>query len=59
MIIFCFDPFTLVNHIMKLNVRKRCGKIEEIAALVAFAASEEAGFTTGFCWDATGGRATY
>lgn len=44
---------------MKRNIRKRCGKIEEIAALVAFAASEEAGFTTGFCWDATGGRATY
>lgn len=38
---------------------KRCGKIEEIKALGAFAASEEAGFTTGFCWDATGGRATY
>jgi hypothetical protein len=40
-------------------VRKRCGRVEEIAALVAFAASEEAGFTSGFCWDATGGRATY
>ena len=38
---------------------KRCGKVEEIAALVAFAASEEAGFTTGFCWDATGGRSVY
>jgi hypothetical protein len=44
---------------LKKIARKRCGKIDEIAALVAFAASEEAGFTTGFCWDATGGRATY
>jgi len=38
---------------------QRCGKVEEIAALAAFAASEEAGFTTGFCWDATGGRSVY
>lgn len=38
---------------------KRCGKIEEIASLVSFIASPEASFTTGFCFDATGGRATY
>ena len=38
---------------------KRCGKVEEIAALVAYIASEDAGFTTGFCWDATGGRSVY
>jgi 3-oxoacyl-[acyl-carrier protein] reductase len=38
---------------------KRCGTIEEVSALVAFAASEEAAFTTGFCWDATGGRAVF
>jgi 3-oxoacyl-[acyl-carrier protein] reductase len=38
---------------------KRCGEIEEIAALCAFIASEEASFTTAFCFDATGGRATY
>jgi NAD(P)-dependent dehydrogenase (short-subunit alcohol dehydrogenase family) len=32
---------------------------EEIAAVVAFAASEACSFTTGFVFDATGGRATY
>lgn len=37
----------------------RCGKIEEIAAMCSFIASEEAAFTTGFTFDATGGRATY
>jgi NAD(P)-dependent dehydrogenase (short-subunit alcohol dehydrogenase family) len=38
---------------------KRCGLISEIASLVAFIVSKEASFTTGFCFDATGGRATY
>jgi 2-dehydro-3-deoxy-L-rhamnonate dehydrogenase (NAD+) len=38
---------------------KRCGELDEIASLVAFIASKEAAFTTAFCWDATGGRATY
>jgi 2-dehydro-3-deoxy-L-rhamnonate dehydrogenase (NAD+) len=32
---------------------------EEIAAVVAFAASEDCSFTTGFVFDATGGRATH
>jgi 3-oxoacyl-[acyl-carrier protein] reductase len=38
---------------------KRCGTIDEIANLVAFIASPEAAFTTGFCFDATGGRSVY
>lgn len=38
---------------------KRCGTIDEIANLVAFVASPEAAFTTGFCFDATGGRSVY
>jgi len=38
---------------------KRCGKLEEIASLVAFVVSKEAAFCTGFCFDASGGRATY
>ncbi|WP_089725650.1 SDR family NAD(P)-dependent oxidoreductase [Candidatus Thiosymbion oneisti] len=38
---------------------KRTGEIEEIAALAAYTASPEAGFTTAFTFDATGGRATY
>lgn len=34
---------------------KRCGTIAEIAGLVAFMASPDSSFTTGFCFDATGG----
>jgi 2-dehydro-3-deoxy-L-rhamnonate dehydrogenase (NAD+) len=37
----------------------RTGKIEEIAALVHFLASPESSFTTGQCYDISGGRATY
>lgn len=37
----------------------RTGTIEEIAALVHFLASREASFTTGQCYDISGGRATY
>ena len=38
---------------------KRCGLISEIASLAAFIASKECSFTTGFTFDATGGRAVY
>lgn len=38
---------------------KRCGTITEISELVAFVASKACSFTTGFTFDATGGRATY
>lgn len=37
----------------------RTGRIEEIAALVHFLASRESSFTTGQCYDISGGRATY
>lgn len=37
----------------------RTGTIEEVAALVHFLASQEASFTTGQCYDISGGRATY
>lgn len=37
----------------------RTGKIEEIAALVHYLVSSEASFTTGQCYDISGGRATY
>lgn len=38
---------------------KRCGTVEEIAAMVLFMVSPETSFTTGFCFDATGGRSVY
>ncbi len=34
-------------------------QVDELAAIVAFAASPENSFTTGFTFDASGGRATY
>ncbi|MEI9907063.1 MAG: SDR family NAD(P)-dependent oxidoreductase [Actinomycetota bacterium] len=37
----------------------RLGEAEEIAELLAFIASKECSFTTGFTFDASGGRATY
>lgn len=37
----------------------RTGKIEEVAALVHYLVSQEASFTTGQCYDISGGRATY
>jgi 3-oxoacyl-[acyl-carrier protein] reductase len=38
---------------------KRTGEIEEIAAVAAFVASRECSFSTGFTFDASGGRAVY
>jgi 3-oxoacyl-[acyl-carrier protein] reductase len=37
----------------------RTGTVEEVAALVHFLVSPEASFTTGQCYDISGGRATY
>lgn len=37
----------------------RCGSLEEFAATSAFIVSKENSFTTGFCFDLSGGRATY
>jgi 3-oxoacyl-[acyl-carrier protein] reductase len=37
----------------------RTGTIDEVAALVHYLASREASFTTGQCYDISGGRATY
>jgi NAD(P)-dependent dehydrogenase (short-subunit alcohol dehydrogenase family) len=38
---------------------RRCGTIDEVASVVTFMASSECSFTTGFCFDATGGRSVY
>lgn len=38
---------------------RRFGKIEEVAALICWLASEEASFSTGAVFDVSGGRATY
>lgn len=38
---------------------KRCGTLEEIAAMACFIVSPETSFTTGFTFDLSGGRAVY
>jgi 3-oxoacyl-[acyl-carrier protein] reductase len=37
----------------------RVGQPEEVAEIVAFMSSKACSFTTGFTFDASGGRATY
>ena len=37
----------------------RLGRVEEVAATIMFLVSDEASFTTGQCFDVSGGRATY
>jgi len=53
-----FSPEEFKNLIERIPMG-RTGEIAEIAAVVAFAASREAAFTTGFVFDASGGRALY
>jgi len=52
-------PEQQVKYMTDKIPMKRCGTLEEIAALVSFISSPEASFTTAFAFDATGGRATY
>lgn len=48
-----------VNYMVSKIPMGRTGTIEEVAALVHFLVSREASFTTGQCYDISGGRATY
>ena len=52
-------PEAQVKYMTDKIPMKRTGEIEEIAAVAAFAASKECSFTTGFCFDASGGRTVY
>ena len=48
-----------VQYMVERIPMGRTGEIEEIAALVAWLASEECSFSTGAVFDISGGRATY
>ena len=48
-----------VQYMLSKIPMGRTGKIEEIAALVHYLVSKDAAFTTGQCYDISGGRATY
>lgn len=52
-------PEAQVKYMTDKIPMRRCGLLEEFAALAAFIVSPEAGFTTGFTFDLSGGRATY
>lgn len=51
-------PSTVEYMISKIPLG-RTGTIDEVAALVHYLVSSEASFTTGQCYDISGGRATY
>jgi 2-dehydro-3-deoxy-L-rhamnonate dehydrogenase (NAD+) len=52
-------PKKQVEYMTDKIPMKRCGTLEEAAALVAYIVSKENSFITGFTFDLTGGRATY
>jgi 3-oxoacyl-[acyl-carrier protein] reductase len=52
-------PQSTIDYMVSRIPMGRTGKPEEVAALVHFLASAEASFTTGQCYDISGGRATY
>jgi 2-dehydro-3-deoxy-L-rhamnonate dehydrogenase (NAD+) len=51
-------PETVQYMVSKIPMG-RTGKIEEVAALIHYLVSPEASFTTGQCYDISGGRGTY
>ena len=52
-------PEAQVQYMTDKIPMKRCGTLDEIAHMAAFIVSPGTGFTTGFTFDMTGGRATY
>ncbi|WP_432571014.1 SDR family NAD(P)-dependent oxidoreductase [Kineococcus sp. SYSU DK005] len=49
------DPGAAWGHLQRIHPLGRIGEPEEIASVVAFLASAEAGFVTGASWDVDGG----
>jgi 3-oxoacyl-[acyl-carrier protein] reductase len=52
-------PQATIEYMVSRIPLGRVGRPEEVAAVVHFLASAEASFTTGQCYDISGGRATY
>ena len=57
--IFDQIPQSHVDFMLSKIPMGRLGKIEEVASLVCWLASEECSFSTGAVFDVSGGRATY
>jgi 3-oxoacyl-[acyl-carrier protein] reductase len=52
-------PQNTIDYMVSRIPLGRTGRVDEVAALVHYLASAEASFTTGQCYDISGGRATY
>lgn len=52
-------PPKQVEYMTSKIPMNRCGSPDEVASTILFAASPECSFTTGFCFDCSGGRAVY
>jgi 3-oxoacyl-[acyl-carrier protein] reductase len=52
-------PDAQVTYMTDKIPMRRCGTLEEFTAIATFIVSPEASFNTGFCFDLSGGRATY
>ncbi len=52
-------PEAQVRYMTDRIPMKRCGELDEAAAMIAFIVSPACSFTTGFTFDLTGGRAVY
>lgn len=52
-------PEAQVKYMTDKIPMKRCGSLDEVAAMAAFIVSPATSFTTGFTFDLTGGRAVY
>ena len=48
-----------IDYMLSKIPRGRFVTVDEIAAMVAFCASQDCSFTTGAVFDISGGRATY
>jgi 3-oxoacyl-[acyl-carrier protein] reductase len=49
----------VLQRLVSLIPMGRVGRPEEVAALIAWLASDECSFSTGAVYDVSGGRATY
>jgi NAD(P)-dependent dehydrogenase (short-subunit alcohol dehydrogenase family) len=52
-------PQATVDYMTAKIPMRRCGTLQEVAAMIAWIVSPACSFTTGFTFDLSGGRATY
>ncbi|MCX7346298.1 MAG: SDR family oxidoreductase, partial [Alphaproteobacteria bacterium] len=57
--IFDQIPQSHIDFMLSKIPMGRLGKVDEVASLVCWLASEECSFSTGAVFDVSGGRATY